>query len=328
MRAHLTTALRYKIVFLKENTQLSNRQIAARLRCSHDTVARTLERYAETGEVDERSGRGRKTILNRESLKQLDSIITRCTNATSTELANKMVERTGRRISPRTIRRVRKFVLGRHPVHEQVVQSLTQGHINRRFSFAQLHATEDFHTWLFSDEKLWYIARTGNVHWIKRGDPIPTREIANMHDTLMVWGCAYWNGKIGLHTTRNNVDSDHYIHILSTHLLPSMPTSSRYKFQHDNATPHTSKKTRGFIGQMGINMVKDWPAHPPELNPMEHVWAWMSKFVNGQAPANHAQLKRAIRMAWQQLSLDTIRAYIRNLPIVCQQIVAAGGDHI
>jgi hypothetical protein len=54
----------------------------------------------------------------------------------------------------------------------------------------------------------------------------------------------------------------------------------------------------------------------------------MSKFVNGQAPANHAQLKRAIRMAWQQLSLDTIRAYIRNLPIVCQQIVAAGGDHI
>lgn len=69
-----------------------------------------------------------KTILNKESLKQLDSIITRCTNATSTELTDQMIERTGRRISPRTIRRVRTSVLGRHPVHEQVVQSLTQGH--------------------------------------------------------------------------------------------------------------------------------------------------------------------------------------------------------
>ena len=129
------------------------------------------------------------------SLKQLDSIIQRCDTATSTELADEMIQRTGRRISPRTIRRVRTHALGRHPLHGHVVQSLSQGNKTRRLNFARLHAGFDFRTWLFSDEKLWYIARTGHVHWIQTGDPIPTKEVADIRDTLMVWGCVWWAGK-------------------------------------------------------------------------------------------------------------------------------------
>ena len=328
MRSHLITATRYKIVFLKTHTHLSNREIARKVKCSEGTVRYTLKRHRETGEVEERSGRGRKSLLNTQSLKQLDGIIKRRDTATSTELADEMIQRTGRRISPRTIRRVRRHDLGRHPVHERVVQTLSQVNMARRLEFAQKYVTSDFRTWLFSDEKLWYIARTGHVHWIQKGDPVPMREVANIRETLMVWGCVWWGGKTSLHTTRKTIDSDHYIHILPTHLLPEMPTSRRYKFMQDNASPHTSKKTTEFIGQMGIHMVHDWPPYTPELNPIEHVWSWMSNFVNGEAPTNRVELKRAVRMAWQHLPQDTIQGYIRNLPAVCQRIISANGDHI
>ena len=205
MRSHLITATRYKIVFLKTHTHLSNREIARKVKCSEGTVRYTLKRHRETGEVEERSGRGRKSLLNTQSLKQLDGIIKRRDTATSTELADEMIQRTGRRISPRTIRRVRRHDLGRMGIHM--------------------------------------------VRW-------------------------------------------------------------------------------GFIGQMGIHMVHDWPPYTPELNPIEHVWSWMSNFVNGEAPTNRVKLKRAVGMAWQHLPQDTIQGYIRNLPAVCQRIISANGDHI
>jgi hypothetical protein len=255
-------------------------------------------------------------------------MVKRCTNATSRELADAMITKTGKRISPRTIRRVRRFGIGRHPVKEKILQSFGQGHMDRRLSFAQQHATDDFHTWLFSDEKLWYIARTGSVHWIRRGDPIPVREVANIRDTLMVWGCVWWGGKSSLHTTRKNITADQYIRILTDHLLPCMPTSRRYKFQHDNASPHTSKKTKAFVAQFGIHMVPEWPAYSPDLNPIEHVLSWMIKYVNGQAPRTHAQLKDAVRAAWDNLSQNVIQGYIGGLPSVCQRVITASGDHI
>ena len=91
MRSHLITATRYKIVFLKTHTHLSNREIARKVKCSEGTVRYTLKRHRETGEVEERSGRGRKSLLNTQSLKQLDGIIKRRDTATSTELADEMI---------------------------------------------------------------------------------------------------------------------------------------------------------------------------------------------------------------------------------------------
>ena len=107
MPDHLSDADRYKILFFFNDLHLSLRQIAARVGCHVSTVARTLQRYRETGEVTERPHSGRPTVMNPTSLRRLDRLIRCHPSSTSTSLANQMTAVTGRRISPRTIRRAR-----------------------------------------------------------------------------------------------------------------------------------------------------------------------------------------------------------------------------
>ena len=42
----------------------------------------------------------------------------------------------------------------------------------------------------------------------------------------------------------------------------------------------------------------DWPANSPDLNPVEHCWAWLANQLLGQSFRSEAELEAAIRAAW------------------------------
>jgi transposase len=319
---------RWKIVAFFTDLHLSQHQIARNVGCCQEAVRQTLQRYHDTGGVTNRTGQGRPTLMNSSSLHRLDRIIRSSPSATSISLATAMTAQTGQRISPRTIRRARTHSLGFHPVHEIITHALTQGNIHKRLSFATAHLNSNYHHILFSDEKLFVLQNTGQVVWIKKGEAIPTREVDQMKASVMTWGCVWYGGKSTLHTTNKNINAQEYTSILSKHLLPCMPEGSRFRFQQDNASPHKAKHTAEWLAEFGVNVLPDWPPYSPELNPIEHVWSWMAAFVNGEGPKNQAQLERAIHLAWQEIPQNTIKSYIEHLPIVCRQIVDAGGDHI
>ena len=159
----LSDADRYKILFLFNDLHLSLRLIAARVGCSVSTVAWTLQRYRETGEVTDRTRTGRPTVMNPTSLRRLNRIIRSQPSSTSTSLANQMTTATGQRISPRTIRRARAQTLGYNPVHEIITRTLTPSSKEARLRFASTHMNSNWHHVLFSDEKLFVLLNTGRV---------------------------------------------------------------------------------------------------------------------------------------------------------------------
>lgn len=319
---------KWEIIRLSKQPNASQRAIAKTMKCSRPTVQATIRTYKEYGTVHERPKSGRPPALDDDSLKYLDGIISRHNTTPSHHLATLVTRHTGKKVSSRTVQRARKGVLARHPVHEKLVHSFGEGEKERRVAFARTLLTMNLHYVLWSDEKFWVLSTTGRVHWIKAGESVPTREVASEKASLMVWGCVWWGGKSELCVCERSIDAEYYTEILAAYLQPAMPDSSRYLFQQDNAGPHKAKKTIKWLSDNAVRLLQDWPAYSPDLNPIEHVWSWMVTFVNGEAPTNKRELETAVLKAWDNLPQSVIQGYIGHLNAVCQQIIAAGGDHI
>ncbi|GFV32099.1 transposable element Tcb2 transposase [Trichonephila clavipes] len=51
----------------------------------------------------------------------------------------------------------------------------------------------------------------------------------------------------------------------------------------DNCRPHRANLVEDFLFEEGI-VLMEWPACPPEMNPIEHVWDALGRRVAGRPP--------------------------------------------
>ena len=314
-RPRFSTGERWRIVFFRTEMQLSLKQIAKRVRCSVGEVHRILSTYYATDDILDRGHSGRPGVMTQDDAALLDRLITLEPSLTSAALVRKLLLHTGRRYDERTVRRYRHSVLQYHAVHERVRERLTAAHKTARVQFAQAHSNDNFHYVGFSDEKCFILKNTGNVVFIKRGQHIPAREVRDVTARVWVWGCVWYNHKSTLHTTRLTMNMHRYTSVLANHLLPSMPGGNRHLFMQDNSSVHTCPFTRNWLVANAVRVLPSWPAHSPELNAVEYVWNWMTAFVKKEAPTDRVSLKRAIRLAWQQLPQTKIRACIDHTTV-------------
>jgi transposase len=325
-KPHLTDAERLKIEVLHREFRFSHRQIARRLKCNQSTVSRVLKQCINHIDLDQLHHHQHTKKFNSIQLKHLFNIIRHNKNSTSKELQRHFFHHDSILVSDRTIRRYRRMLF--HPCLEILIPRLKLDHYLARSDYCMTHASNNFHTVVFSDEKSFCLDHTSSIVWIEDDDPIPLREISSAHTKVMVWGGIWYNGRTELGIVKGNIDHVKYIKILQQYLLPSMPTANQFLFQQDNAPPHQPINVLCALRDFGIKLLQDYPAHSPDFNPIEHVWSWMVQYVKKEMPIDRSSLINAIQRAWNDIPQKIIRAYIDNLPTLLEAVEKAGGARL
>ena len=113
----------------------------------------------------------------------------------------------------------------------------------------------------------------------------------------------------------NSVTSDEYIEILKEAQLFELADARYdgvYIFQQDGAPAHTAAKTREWITSRG-NLLNHLPPNSPDLNPIEHVWAYMKKGLRTLNPTNGVQLRESLTRLWDSMPQDFLDRLVQSM---------------
>ena len=146
----------------------------------------------------------------------------------------------------------------------------------------------------------------------------------------MIWGCITSKGA-GLWTNcTETLNAASYIFILSSCLKNTIKNYNLRKrkiyFQQDNAPVHKAKDTMEYLQKENYNLI-EWPAHSPDLNPIENVWHHLKLKLAAypdEAKGVHECLER-IKKEWPKFTKDIIAPYYQSMPKRIQDVIKAKG---
>lgn len=76
-----------------------------------------------------------------------------------------------------------------------------------------------------------------------------------------------------------------------------------------------------------MKLIADWPAQSPDLNPIEHCWAWMKHKLQGKSFASQDELWDALVDLWEGFPTEFTNNLIDSLPERVAAVIAANGGN-
>ena len=196
---------------------------------------------------------------------------------------------------------------------------------------------EQWNKCLFTDESRFTLtAGSKRIRvWRRRGERRHNPQLVNAKELfggggIMVWGGISYNGKTDLQIINGNLTGLRYRdEILNHQVLPyAGAVGDGFVLVDDNARPHRHHEVDAYLNDNGVDRM-DWPSKSPDLNPIEHVWAYMKDKINRRLTDRHglADLRRMVLQEWENLPQNFINRLIRSMNKRARQCVQYGGDY-
>jgi hypothetical protein len=326
--SRVSTKDRWRVVILKERG-LKPAGIARAAHTSRQNVYNILSREEETGDVAERSGRGRKKIYSEADIKKIVK------KAEKKKKAPQIALELGGRSTDRTIQRRLKekgFVYAK----VQKVEKLTKVHKKKRVVYAQENKEQDWRRVFFSDEKTFQLGAGNEYAWQLPEERI-VLEFVKHAPKLHVWGAIGAYIKTPLYFFEENMDSKLYQKVLKQrikeeHLIyaPDAPKKlkKKWEFLQDGARSHTAKKSMEVIRELVGDRLHNHPAKSPDLNPIEDMWSYLDRKVKEARITTIRTLKQKLKKEWAALSWDYVRKSVDSMPRRLQSIKKSKGNRV
>ena len=240
------------------------------------TVNRILLHYKRTGEVIPKVSTGRHRFLSPRD--ERDVVLTlRREPTTRPSTLTSVAER---KVSVWTIRRTLHRA-GLHPAKMRRKPSLTAAQRQVRLKWAREYSEKPADFWdhvIFSDESSFHTheALKGRIAWRfvhEELEPPFVQPVMKFGGhKLQVWGCVTSQGVGWACSLPEGIDGDTYLHILKEELQWTISLYFKdFKgvvFQQDGAGPHRAKVVNNYFRRQKYSVLP-WPAHSPDLSPIE-----------------------------------------------------------
>ena len=322
-RRKLSIATRWQVVGMA-NTGLSCRRIAVHFGVNHTVIIRLVQRYRQTGSVEDRprAGRPRKTTPRE------DRNLSRQARLKPFSSADQLrrLWSIGGRVSVRTvIRRLHSFRLrARRPIKRP---ELTLRHRKTRLQWARNHRRWTLRSWRrihWSDESRFLLKPVDGRTRVWRERNTAYRDNNILGTTafggggVTVWGCFSHDCKLDMHVLHGTLNGQRYRDdILNTIVSPHFDNhalADRPVFQDDNARPHRARIVNAYLTSESIDTLP-WPAMSPNMNPIEHVWDFIGRKLNQRQPkcATIPELRVALVQEWQRFPQYRLRRLVQGM---------------
>lgn len=311
---------------------LSYRQIQKKYQVSSSYIRKWKKRYAETGDVQDaqRSGRPRKLTVAQE--RQVVRHLTRNPKTSIRKTTRHVNQLTGVSVSDKTIRKIAarnglKYRLRRcKPL-------LTELHKTARLRFANCRRERGY--WsrvIWTDEASFALYSNTRGEWVRDGEEATPRQTTKWPTRIRVWAGISSKGKTPLIRIPKSLNAAEFEKLLQDDLLPLMRNiyaneEESFVLMQDGDGTHTAKRVKKMLEEEGIEQLLPWPAHSPDLNPIENAWAMIERHLQTVNPTTERGLWKAMQDGWAKVGEGALLQLTGSLPRRLQAVKDAQGGH-
>ena len=103
--------------------------------------------------------------------------------------------------------------------------------------------------------------------------------------------------------------------------------STRFIFQQDGASCHTSRSTKQYLTRKCVRLLSDWPPQSPDLSPIENLWDYVKNKVMLQNPQNQQQLWEVTKKEFEDIPDAFIKKLYETMPRRITAVLKSKGGH-
>jgi len=253
-------------------------EIADTLEVPFSTVSRILLQYKKTGDITPKVSTGRHRLLSPWDERELLLTMRRDPRTRPSTLCHSLPTK----VSVQTVRRT-LVRTGLHAYRMRRKPSLTAAQREARLKWAREYAKKPADFWdsvIFSDESSFHTneAIKGRFVWRFAHEELqppfvqPTTKFRGHR--LKVWGCITSKGVGWVCSLPEGLDAETYVVILQNELQWTIDfyfkEAKGVVFQQDGDGTHRAKVVQQHFKKQKYSLLP-WPAHSPDLSPIENI---------------------------------------------------------